>query len=86
MQDSFDKSGDSTLKRIYRDWGIGVFLLPVLIVITLIGASVFHQGSANWIAEAAQAEFVGTDLVPDVAPTKVAQPVRETQTAASSHR
>ena len=43
MQDSFDKSGDSTLKRIYRDWGIGVFILPVLIVITLIGASVFHQ-------------------------------------------
>ena len=38
MQVLFDKSGE-TIKRIYQRWGIGVFALPVLLVIALIGVA-----------------------------------------------
>jgi hypothetical protein len=36
MQGLLDKSGD-TINRIYQRWGIGVFALPVLLAIALVG-------------------------------------------------
>jgi hypothetical protein len=50
-------------------------------VVALIGFAVSHPSASKWISDAAQAEFVGTDLVPDVAPpTRVAQPTNEIRT------
>ena len=38
-------------------------------------------GASKWISDAAQAEFVGTDIVPDLAPpTRIAQPTNEIRT------
>ena len=36
MQGLLDKSGD-TINRIYQRWGIGVFALPALLAIALVG-------------------------------------------------
>ncbi len=72
MHGSFEKPGD-TIKSIYRNWGIGVFALPVLIVIVLVGMAMTRQGATGWISEAVEAEFVHNGL-PEVAPAQVAQP------------
>ena len=58
--------------------------LPILVVIALIGLAISHPSASRWISEAAQAEFVGTDFVPNLAPaTRVAQPSNEIRTARS---
>jgi hypothetical protein len=73
MHGSFDRSGKSN-NRVDRGWGIGFLVLPVLLVIALIGLAIIQPAMPTWISEAVQAEFVGTDLVPDVKPTRLAQP------------
>ena len=78
MHDSFDKSRDSD-GRIYLSWGIGLYALPVLLVIALTGMALSHPTLSGWISQAAQAEF-GTDLVLDVAPTRLAKPAMEIRT------
>ena len=62
------------------NWGIGVFALPVLIVIGLVGMAMTHQGASDWLSEAVQAEFVRTGS-PDVAPTQLALPAGEMRAA-----
>jgi hypothetical protein len=79
MHGSFDKPG-TTIKRIYQSWGIGVFGLPVLIVIALVGMAMSHLDTSGWISEAMQAEFVHAGT-PDFAPARLAQPAREEHTA-----
>jgi hypothetical protein len=75
MHGSFDKSGE-TIKSIYRNWGIGVFALPVLLVALLIGLAITKPDVSNWISEAAQAEFVRAGSVPKAAPTQPADEIR----------
>jgi hypothetical protein len=77
MHGSFDKPGKPD-NDIYRS--VGFLALPVLIVIALIGLIATQPEGSNWISEAVQAEFVGTDLVPDVAPTQIAKPAIEIRT------
>jgi hypothetical protein len=73
------QSGDS--KTAYRNWDIKLFALPILLAVALISFSVSHPGASKWISDAVQAEFVGTDIVPDVAPpTRLAQPTNEIRT------
>ena len=76
---TFDKRvRDAKSSDIY--WSVALVALPVLIVVALIGVAVNHPSAGQWIAQSAQAEyvgteFVGTDLVPDVAPpTRIARP------------
>jgi len=68
-------------RSAYRNWDIKLFALPVLLAAALIGFVVSHPGVSKWVADAAQAEFVGTDLVPDLAPpTRLAGPKHEVRT------
>jgi|SRR3954464_3204059 hypothetical protein len=60
MYGSFERSGGS-LKRVYRNWGIGIFVLPVLVAAMLIGLMVSEPNFSAWIADAVQGEFVTTD-------------------------
>jgi hypothetical protein len=67
-----------------RGWGIKLIALPILLVIALIGLAVSHPSASKWISEAAQAEFVGVDFVPDLAsPTRLAQPANVIRTIRS---
>jgi hypothetical protein len=79
MHGSFDRSGESN-NRISRSWGIGFFVLPVLLVIAVIGLAITHPVVSIWISEAVQAEFVAAYLAPDAAPTRLAQPGMVTRT------
>lgn len=68
-------------KSAYRNWDIKLYALPILLAVALISFVISHPGASKWISDAAQAEFVGTDLVPDLAsPTRVAQPTNEIRT------
>ncbi|MBA2400460.1 MAG: hypothetical protein H0V72_17495 [Bradyrhizobium sp.] len=68
-------------RSVYRNWDVKLFALPVLLATALIGFVVSHPGVSKWVADAVQAEFVGTDLVPDLAPpARLAMPKNEIRT------
>jgi hypothetical protein len=73
MHGSFDKSGEND-SRTHRSWSVGLFALPVFVVIALVGLMLTQPAASNWISEAAQAEFVGLNPAPQAAPTQLAQP------------
>lgn len=73
MHGSFDKQGE-TGNRSNRRWGIGVFAVPVFLVIALIGLAVIKPEASNWISAAVQAEFAGSSLPQEAASTLLAQP------------
>jgi hypothetical protein len=79
MHGSFDKSGKAD-NNFQPNWSIGFFALPALVVIALIGLAVIHPGASNWISDAVQAEFVGTNLAPEAAPIQFAQPAKDMRT------
>jgi hypothetical protein len=78
MHGSFDRSPKKGAdESIYRSWGIGFLALPVTVVIALAGLAIAQPTVSNLIAEAAQAEFAGSVMMPDPAPTQPAQPAGE---------
>ena len=76
-RDGYKKGTD-----LRRDVGLGFLILPVVIAIALLTLAVV-QPTANWIAEAVQAEFVGGILAPGQSPTQLAQPAGEPHSAAA---
>ena len=80
MHGSFDRPGETTVKSIYRSWGIGVLVLPVVLVAFLIGLAIIQPDVSGWISEAAQTEFANSGQVLGVNPAQVAQPAREIRT------
>ncbi len=79
MQGLLDKSGE-TINRIYQSWGIGVFALPVLLVIALVGLAMTPRGAPNWISQATEAEFAGANYRQEAAPAQPAKSVIEIRT------
>ncbi|MEA2915998.1 MAG: hypothetical protein QOJ15_8079 [Bradyrhizobium sp.] len=73
MHGLFEKSGE-TVKRLYRDWGIGIFALPVLLVIAVAGLALTHLDASNAMSDAVQAQFTGAENRPGLAPRQIAQP------------
>ena len=76
MHGQFNNSGKSE-KSVYEKWGIGFLALPLLLVVVLFALAVIQPASSNWISEAVQAEFAGSDVLPDVAPTQLARPAMQ---------
>ena len=72
MHGTFDRSGKSH-SRTDRNFRLGIFLLPALLMVASIALAVTQPAASLWISQAAQAEFVGVS-VPDRAPTQLAQP------------
>ena len=66
---------------VYRNWNIKLFALPILFIVALIGFAISHPEASRWISEAAEAEFAGANLVPDLPPpTRLAKPANEVKT------
>ena len=79
MHGSFDGSG-KTDKVSYRNSGIRLAVIPALLAIAVITLGIKQPDVSRWISEAAQAEFAGTNFAPNLAPTQLARPARETRT------
>lgn len=83
MQGPVDKTPRGE-PNIYQNWSMKLFALPLLLAIALIGYVVSHPGVTGWMAVGAQAEFVGADALPDLAPpTLVAQPTNQVRTVSA---
>lgn len=79
MQALFEKSGE-TIKHIYQRWGIGVFALPVLLVIGLVGLAMTPGAASNWISQTTEAEFAGANYRLEATPAQPAKPAIEIRT------
>jgi hypothetical protein len=79
MHGTFDRPGESR-NRSDRSWSVGLFAVPALFAIVLIGLAMTQPTASNWISEAAQAEFAGAFIVPETAPTQLAQPDEQIRT------
>ena len=79
MRGSFDESGGNN-DSIYRRWGIGFLVLPVVLAIALLGLAIVQPATSNWIAETVQAEFIGNSVVRGQAPAQLAQPGMQIRT------
>jgi hypothetical protein len=49
-------------RRHARDWTAGMLAVCGVILLTLLGLVMSHTAASDWIAQAAQAEFVGSDV------------------------
>ncbi len=81
MHGTFDKSGkpdDDIQSSLHGYWNAGLFALPALVVIALVGLAMKNPAASNWISDAVQAEFVGIDSAP--ATVQFAQPARQMRT------
>ena len=82
MPGSLDKQPRDGHHGVDRNWSIKLFALPILFIVALIGFAVSHPDVSRWISEAAEAEFAGANVVPDVTPpaTRLAKPAKEIKT------
>jgi hypothetical protein len=80
MHGSLDKQPRDS-RSVYRNWNMKLVALPILGAVALIAFVISHPGASKWISDAAQAEFVNMDFVPELAPpTRLAQPSNEIRT------
>jgi hypothetical protein len=80
MHDRLDKSNQTTDWTVYQSWGIGIFVLPVLLAAFLAGLAIIRPDVSRWVSESEQAELVGAGLTMGGIPAQVAPPAREVRT------
>jgi hypothetical protein len=79
MHGSFERSGKSDRSFAER-WHIGFVAFPVLLAVALIGLVILEPSASKWVSDAAQAEFAGIYVMPELAPTQLARPDMEFRT------
>jgi len=80
MHGSFERSGRSD-NHTHRSWSVGLFALPALVVVGLIGLAIAKPAVSGWISQAVEAEYTGIYVVPELAPTQLARPAMELRSA-----
>jgi hypothetical protein len=80
MHGRLDRSDETTDKSLYRSWGIGIFVLPVLLVAFLVVLAIAKPNLSAWISEAEQAQLVGSGRSTGGLPAQAAQPAEEVRT------
>jgi hypothetical protein len=68
----FRQSGEF-IGDIYRNWGIGIFALPVLIVIALVGMVKSRPSASSWMSDVDRTELAASTSSPGAASTQLAQ-------------
>jgi hypothetical protein len=76
----FFRQAGEFIGDIYRNWGIGIFALPVLIVIALVGLVLSRPPAFNGTSDAVQTEHAASNASPGAAPTHLAQPATAVRT------
>ena len=80
MDGRFDRSDETTDNGIFRRWGVGIIVLPVLLVAFLVGMAVIKPNASGLISEAVQDEFVTSGQAMGGIPAQVEQPARQVRT------
>jgi hypothetical protein len=63
-------------RRTYRIWTRGIFAFYGALLAGLVVIAMSTTPAAQWVSDAANAEFVGTDLTPPMAPLPTQQAAR----------
>ena len=80
MHGTFERSRKVRDNNVRRSSGVGFVAVPALIAVALVGMVIAKPAVSTWIAEAAQAEFAGSVMMPEAAPTQLARPANEIRT------
>jgi len=80
MHGTFEKSREVRDNNVRRSSGVGFLAVPVVIAVALVGLAITKPEVSTWIAEAAQAEFAGSVMMPEAAPRQLARPANEIRT------
>ena len=80
MHGTFEKSREVRDNNVRRSSGVGFLAVPVVIAVALVGLAIAKPAVSTWIAEAAQAEFAGSVMMPEAPPTQLARPANEIRT------
>jgi hypothetical protein len=80
MHSRSDRSGETTDQSIRRSWGIGIVVLPVVLVAFLAGLAIAKPNVSRWISEAEQAEFVTSGQAMGGIPAETEQPALQLRT------
>ena len=80
MHGRFDRSDETTDKSIHRSWGIGIVVLPVVLVVFLVGLAITKPDVSRWISEAEQAEFVASGQAMGGIPAETEHPAPQVRT------
>ena len=80
MHGTFEKSREVRDNNVRRSSGVGFLAVPVVIAVALVGLAIAKPEVSTWIAEAAQAEFAGSVMMPEAPPTQLARPANEIRT------
>ena len=80
MHGTFERSRKVRDNSVRRSSGAGFLAVPVLIAVALVGLAITKPAVSTWIAEAAQAEFAGSVMMPEATPAQLARPANEVRT------
>jgi len=80
MHGRFDGSDQTTDQSITRSFGIGIVILPVLLVAFLVGLAIAKPDVSRWISEAAEAEFVASGQATGGVPAEAERPAGQVRT------
>jgi hypothetical protein len=80
MHGRFEKSDETSDKSITRSFGIGIVILPILLVVFLVGLAIKRPDVPRWISEAAQAEFVTSGQATGGVPAEAERPAGQVRT------
>jgi len=80
MHGRFDRSDETTDQSVTRRFGIGIVVLPVVLVAFLVGLAITRPDLSRWISEAEQQEFIASGQAMGGIPAEAEQPAREVRT------
>jgi hypothetical protein len=80
MHGRSDKSGEASDESIRRRWGVGIFVLPVLLVAFLLVLTIAKPNVSAWISETEQAELVSAGQATGAAPEQTVPPAGQVRT------
>jgi hypothetical protein len=83
MHGTFERSRETRDKDTRRSWDPGFLAIPTIIAVALVALMIAQPEASKWVSEAVQAEFAGSVVMPDAAPSQLAQPAGKARSASA---
>jgi hypothetical protein len=84
MPRAFDRL-DQQENRTQWKWTAGIAAALGVIVVGLVALMSNSPAASNWVSDAVQAEFVGSNYAPQQAPVQTAQPAKDLRTVSRAY-
>ena len=84
MPRAFDRL-DQQENRTQWKWTAGIATALGVIMFALVALMSTSPTASNWVSDAVQAEFVGSNFTPQQAPVQTAQPAKDLRTVSRAY-